>query len=188
MTLLASACSSRKERPSGSTSGPDEAPETEESEAPTAPPPPPLKMLRGAWGTMEVDGAFRPGKSTIPLPPGMTADVEYVRYTEGGAAVGRLVIAHQDIPGLGNIPEPKLEHSTGDLLTAVSCPNGSTDTAEVVIANDERAHVRCTRSSLGPGIVATARKKTRAYEVICIDESDAKICMDYLATFAPASP
>lgn len=189
--LLGGAACGSKDKPGSSSStgaaveSADEAP----SEVPSAPPPPPAKKrLRGAWGTIEVDGAFRPGKSMIPLPPGMTADVEYVRYSEGGSALTRLVIVHQDVPGLAMTPEPRLADAGGELLAGVACPGGSIDTGEIVIANDQRARIQCTRSALGPGIVATARMGPRAYELICVEETDATRCIEYLNTFAPAAP
>lgn len=186
--IEASACGSNDERTSSSSTG-DSIEASSESTEPTAPKPPPAKKkLRGAWGTIEVDGAFRPGNSFIPLPAGMTADVEYVRYSDGGTALARLVILHQDVPGLAATPDPRLEHSAGDLLAAVVCPGGSMDVGEILIANNERARIQCTRSSLGPGVVASARKGTRAYEVICIEETDPVRCIEYINTFAPAPP
>lgn len=186
--LGASACGSN-DKPSSSSTGADVAPDPSDAATESAAPrpPPAKKRLRGAWGTIEVDGAFRPGNSFIPLPAGMTADVEYVRYSEGGTALARLVIVHRDVPGLAAIPEPRLADSAGDLLAGVACPGGSIDTGEIVIANNERARIQCTRSSLGPGVVASARKGTRAYEVICIEETDALRCIEYLNTFAPAA-
>lgn len=184
--LLIAACGSKDPPtppPSASTSENADA-----SDAPTPKPPPARKKLRGAWGTLEVDGAFRPGASMIPLPQGMTADVEYVRYTESGAAVGRLVIAHQDVPGLGATPAPRYEDAGGDQLAAVVCPGGTMDTAMIEIADGSQARIQCTRSAFGPGVVAMARKKIRAYELICADESDPRACFEIVKTFSPAAP
>lgn len=182
------ACGS-KDAASGATTGAStlEPPAVESDE--TAPKPPPArKKLRGAWGTIEVDGAFRPGASMIPLPKGMTADVEYVRYSEGGSALGRLVILHQEVPGLGMTPPPKVEDASGDLLAGVVCPGGSMPTGQIQIADGQAANIACTRSKWGNGIVATARKKLRVYELICSDESDPNACIEILKTFAPAAP
>lgn len=183
------ACSS-KETKSGTTSGDvGEEVETTTASSDRPPQPPPArKKLRGTWGTIEVDGAFRPGASMIPLPAGMTADVEYVRYSDGGSALGRLVIVHREEPGLAATPEPKLEHATGDALSSVACPGGTMDTGLILLPDGQDARILCTRSQLGPGIVATARKKLRVYELICVDDSDPIACLDILKTFAPGAP
>lgn len=182
------ACSS-KGAPSGSTSGATTSePDASEAEETAPRPPPARKKLRGEWGTIEVDGAFRAGASMIPLPEGMTADVEYVRYSDGGTALARLVIVHREVPGLGMTLPPKIEDAGGELLAGVVCPGGSLPTGQILIADGQAANMACTRSKFGPGIVATARKKLRLYELICSDESDPLACIEILKTFSPAAP